>query len=340
MSIKIAVAGCGGMARRYLHRYTEIPGAELALVVDTRADAAEEKGKLFGVPWSASFDDCLADGIDIVDISTPNHLHHGQALAAIAAGKHIIIQKPMTVNAAEAGDIVTAAKAKGVTAGMYMYMHDNPLFLDIKRMIPLLGRLSAVHCRCAHTGGITMPAGTWRGSREQTGGGSFIQLTVHNMNILQWLIDDQITNVMAFSKNLMCPNIGGDDVTTVACEFASGILGTLASGYNSEKDELSICGDKGYICLDDQRFMTLKLSEPFVGEMFNYRTPGERMNIEMPYSDFSWFEKDNPHDQHILFVKAVMEGKPAPVPADVGWYDMRVVEAIYKSAETGVRCAV
>ena len=132
----IALIGCGGVATHYCHRYTRIPGARLALLVDTNADAAEKAAKELGVAhWSTDFVEALAPGIDIVDISTPNHLHATQATAAMKAGKHVLLQKPIASSVEEARAIVETARKTNMRAGMYMSLFDNPLIYDLKNLI-------------------------------------------------------------------------------------------------------------------------------------------------------------------------------------------------------------
>ena len=342
-NIKIALVGCGGTAKNYRHIYTEIPGAELAMIIDANEKVAREVAETLRVKrWSTRFEDCLTPDIDIVDISTPNHLHHEQAIAALQADKHILMQKPLASNVEQAEDIVRLAKETGKTAGMYMFLFDNPLFYDIKDMVGkgMFGEISGLHCRVAHKGGLGMKEGNWRQSREKTGGGAFIQLAVHNMNMLKWLIDSHITGVMAYSKNLLCPNVGGDDLTAAVCEFDSGALGTVTAAYCAGGDELSLYGTKGSIFIDDFKYVTLTLSEPWHGSSITYNTPGERKMIEMPYWSRSLFDAKNPYDQHVAFIKAVQNSDPAPIPLQVGLDDMKIVRAVYESAQTGKSVSV
>lgn len=333
--IGIALIGCGGMAANYRHRYTEIPGAKLLLVVDINEKVAQETAMQLKVEkWSTDFNDCLIPEIDIVDISTPNFLHAEQATAALHAKKHILLQKPIAPSVREAELIVNSALESGMTAGMYMSLFDNPLYYDVKKLIDYgrLGVISSIHCRCAHRGGLRMQQGNWRQSLEKTGGGSFIQLAVHNMNMVQWLLSERIISVMAFSKNMMCPNVGGDDITVVACEFNNGVLGTLESSYCADSDMLSIYGTKGFINIIDNHNVELCLDETFEGEIIQYATPAKLCNCKYDFDTFSLYKGINPFDQHITFVKAVQAGNPPQVTVETGLYDLKIVQAVYKSA--------
>ena len=333
--LKIAQVGCGGMGRWYRHRYNEVEGARLELVIDTNEEAAKKAAEELNCRWSTKFEDCLADDIDVVDISTPNFLHADQACAAIEAGKHVIIQKPITPSVEEAERIVAAAKKTDKNVGMYMSKFNSPLAYDLKRLIQEghMGYIEATNCRNAHRGGLTVPAGTWRGDLKKCGGGSFIQLAIHNIDFVQWLLDDKIKTVMAYSQNTQCPNIGGDDATAAAFQYESGRIGTLSSSYCADRNECAVYGTKGHFLLVDDLHLMLCLDGEFDGEVIHYHEPGKI--VELPnYERLDLYHQENPYDQSIAFVKAILEGKPAPVSVETGLYDLKVVKAVYESAAT------
>ena len=84
-NLQIAMVGCGGMASNYRHRYTQIDGAKLALVVDANEAVAKEAAQALGnIRWSCDFADALAPEIDMVDISTPNFLHTAGRVQALS----------------------------------------------------------------------------------------------------------------------------------------------------------------------------------------------------------------------------------------------------------------
>ena len=338
-SLRIAVVGCAGMARYYCRRYMQIKNAELALLIDINEELVKDVSqKLGGVRWSTSFEDCLAEDIDVVDISTPNFLHEKQAVAAIEAGKHVIIQKPLAPSVEEAERIVKAAQRSGKNVGMYMSTFNDPLMIDLKRVIDqgYLGQIEGIHCRHAHRGGLNMPAGTWRGDLKKCGGGSFIQLAIHDIDAVQWLLGSHVESVMGYSQNTMCPNVGGDDATVVCCKFENGVLGTLESSYAAERKILSVYGTKGYFALGGNNCLEIKLECTFDGEVLNYDQPNTV--LQYPVTDtLKLYDEENPYDQSIAFIKSIQEGRPAPVPLKTGLYDLKVIKAVYKSAETGRR---
>lgn len=336
---QIALVGCGGMAALYRHRYTEIPGAELALLIDASPETAQNaSAALGGIPWSTAFADCLAADIDMVDISTPNFLHAQQGIAALKAGKHVLLQKPLAPSVAEGEAIVEAAGQSAGKAGMFMSMLDIPLVHALMTMIAegCLGRVSSVHCRNAHRGGLYMQPGTWRGDLEKCGGGAFIQLGIHMIHLAQWLLSDRIVSVSGYAQNRFCPGIGGEDVCMAACAFESGALGSLEASYCADRSDLAIYGDHGYFVLNVNQSLELCLDAPFSHALIHYETPGKRLLL--PLSDYHQdYHRPNLWDQHQAFVQAVMRGQEPPVPVADGLRDLRITQAIYGAAQSGKR---
>jgi len=332
----IALIGCGGYGKVTRSAYLRIPNAKLSLLVDVNEETCRKAAEALGVAhWSTSFEAALEPHIDMLDISTPNHLHAEQAIAALNAGKHVLIQKPLAPTVAEAEQIVQAARRNGKLAGMYMSFFDNPLFYEIKHIIGsgLLGEISSVRARAAANSEDFVKPGNWRNSLEKTGGGALIQMAIHPLNMVQWLVDQPVVKVMAFSHNRLSPLIGGDDATVAACYLANGILGSVEASYCSYQFTLSIYGSKGFITITENTRVEIVLGGTYEGTYIRYKEPGKIMHMNFPSLTMTSIEADdNPYDQHAAFVRAVQHDLPAPIPADIGLRDLKIVQAIYKSA--------
>jgi len=336
--LRVAVTGAGGEARWYMDAYVRCPESELVLVQDIDPKKAEEQGTRLGVPWTTDFSRLLLDGIDVVDVSTPNHLHAEQTIAALEAGKHVICQKPMAPTIGDCDRMIAAAERTGKQLGIYMGSLSSPLYHEIKDMIRagVFGIISAVSARSAHRGGYeAKDRSAWRGSLDKTGGGAFIQLSIHPVNLFQWLLDDDIVKVVARSTNRLCRHsIGGDDLTHAAVEFGSGVYGSFEAGYAAEGGHLALYGTKGSFL--QVAGMTLLWSElPWEGEVISY-TPkgGKQMTVLDPAELGRRQAPLHPkYDQHAAFIHAVASGEPVPVPGAVGRRDVAVVKAVYRAAE-------
>lgn len=336
--LKVALVGCGGMAARIRKRYVLLENSSLTLLVDKDEMVAKEaSAELGGVPWSTQFTDVLNSDVDVVDISTPNHLHMPQAIASLEAGKHVLIQKPLAPTVSEAEAIVKSARKNGKKAGIYMSFYDNPLYHEAKEIIKsgLLGRIVSVRCRGAGIFNDKVIKDNWRGSVQKTGGGSFIQLTIHPVNMVQWLLEDAITTVSAFSQNRFSPELGGDDVTAAICRFKSGIFGSLESSYRSFQYVVSVYGTEGYLTITNNCEAELMLNAPFPGEYLKVGKENEPFRTAYDcFTTAEVFLDENPYNQHKTFLDSIAAGKEPPVPVEVGLRDLRIVEAVYQSAQT------
>lgn len=102
-AVKVCIVGCGGMARQYLSVYRDLDWVHVSACVDTVPERARSAAASVGADKATTeFQAALSDGIDAVIINTPNHVHRSQAIAAIEAGKHVLLQKPVAANLADA----------------------------------------------------------------------------------------------------------------------------------------------------------------------------------------------------------------------------------------------
>ena len=347
-ALGIALIGAGGMAKNYRANYAAIAGTRYRLIVDADSEVARDAAAQNGAERSSTdWRDALADDIQIVDISTPNHLHTEQATVLLVAGKHVILQKPMAPTVGECQAIVRAAEASGRTAGIYMSDLEDAVAWDLRDIVQdgLIGRISSVRARYAHRGGLSAPPNpnNWRGSAEKTGGGSFMQLSIHHINLLSWILNDRIASVMGYAKNQMCPNIGGDDNAVSIAEFEkSGILAIFDSSWNADGTSLEIYGSEGHVRMlgGQGAAVEARLNQPFQGRVVKVEEANKTALTPAGGSSRDQCRADNPLNQHIAFIEAILQGEPAPVTVATGLHDVAVVKAVYQSAKEGRRIQV
>jgi len=334
--LRVGLIGVGGVAAKYAALYAAYPRSRLVSIFDANPEASRALAARVGCRIAADAQDVIDDDVDAVVISTPNALHLDQASAALAGGRHVLLQKPMTVDVAQAERLQERAAASGRVLAMYMNSLDHPLFRDMKRMIAAgtLGRIGAINCKLANGMGHVWRASSgdfWRGSRQAVGGGSFAMLACHYLNLGQWLLDAPIRRVSAVGANLMCDHIEGDDIMSAIVEFEGGPLGVIESSWCVKGEQMSLHGASGSIAYIDNGVLTMKAEFPFDGEVIHYGTPGRRIVVEglAPPAMDDW---QNPYNQHRRFVDALLDGTPVDVPSLAGLRDMRVLEAAYRAA--------
>lgn len=361
--LRVALVGSGGITGHYLSVYRELDWVQVVACVDANITAAEaaadflSQGTEATKPLATSnFAAALGEQVDVVVINTPNHVHHAQAIPALEAGKHVLLQKPVAPTVREAEEIANAARRSKGLSGLYMSYLDQPLLHDLKEMkaAGFFGAVSHYYARLMHRWGMLWSqraiAGerTWRESTAQTGGGCFIQLAVHFIHILEWISDERVVRATAVTKNLHCPGMEGEDIAAAILEFKSGALATLDMAWNCYGEQLSIHGTSGSAEYINNRVLILESkAASFKGRVVDYtlstaaRFPeiqGAEQTTEVApplMSDFN-----NPLNQHRVFLEAVRDGAEPFVSIASGVEDLRVVAAVYESARRGCAVAV
>jgi len=350
MMLNVSMVGCGGMAAHYLAVYRDLDWVRVVSCVDTNTENARRAAEVLGCAPDGDFAAALAPEVDVVVISTPNSEHRAQAIAAIEAGKHVLLQKPVAARLADAEDIAAAAEKSSRTVGLYMSYFDQPLIHDLRDMARSgwLGDLVHCYARLMHKGGMMWSdeaqAGrpTWRGTIEGTGGGCFIQLAVHYIHIFEWISGARVVRASGFTRNLHCPGLEGEDLACAVLSMDSGAMITLDTAWCAHGEELAAFGTLGrFEYRNNLRLALASSAGPFEGRVARYAggtaaafggPQGEEWLSEVtppPFGDIT-----NPLNQHRAFLEAARDGMPAPVSIASGVRDMRIVAAVYESART------
>jgi len=340
MRIGWAVIGAGGIASRRTIPEGILParGAKLVALMDidpARAQAASER--FGGVPWHTDIESLLArDDVDAVYIATPTIAHAPQALAAIAAGKHALIEKPLAMTASEAGRIAAAARRKGVLVGTGFMMrhhgaHQKTLDLIQKGAIgkPVFGR---AQLSCWYP---PIP-GAWRQDPQLGGGGSFIDMGNHCFDLLEMLLG-KTAEVHAFLGHLV-HSYPSEDTAVVTFRFESGAFGVVDNLFNvpdeASKNVLEIYGSAGSIRCEGTIGQTaggiLRLVSVRTGayDAQQQRSAARECVVRFPPINTYRAEIED-------FTRAIRTGSLPAVPIEDGLWNLRVVEAAYRSARTG-----
>lgn len=133
--IRVGVIGVGVMGYNHARVLGDLPGAQMVGIADPDEAQRGKVAALLGCTAVASVDELIDLGVDALVIAAPTHLHHDVALAAIAAGKHVLVEKPIAPTVAEAEAIVAAAKAKGVALMVGHVERFNPAVEAVKNAI-------------------------------------------------------------------------------------------------------------------------------------------------------------------------------------------------------------
>ncbi|MDR1061194.1 MAG: Gfo/Idh/MocA family oxidoreductase [Clostridiales bacterium] len=219
MDVKIGVIGFGWMA---FHHYSEIipkgEGIEVACAYDIDP-ARLEFAKELGIKTYDSLDALLASDVNTVLVATPNDVHKKYAIAALRAGKHVICEKPATMNAGELREIVKAAGECGKIFTVHHNRRTDIDFLTVKKVVEggALGRTFFVESRVQGANGIP---GDWR-RVASAGGGMLLDWAVHLIDQLLYMSKSRVVQVYSVMN---CINYDVDDNIKVFLQFEDGLF--------------------------------------------------------------------------------------------------------------------
>jgi predicted dehydrogenase len=248
--VKWGIVGCGDVTEvKSGPGFQKAQGSSLAAVMRRDRAKAEDYARRHGVPRvHGTAEDLIADPeVDAVYIATPPGTHESLALLAAAAGKPCLVEKPMARNHAECLRMSGAFRAAGVPLWVAYYRRALPRFLKVRELLSTdaIGRLTSVHVRITDRLATGDGARNWRFDPAQAGGGLFLDLASHCLDLLDFLVGP-ITDVSGFALNT-----GGayaaEDVTSAAFRFDTRVAGTGIWNFHADAktDAITCIGSGG-----------------------------------------------------------------------------------------------
>lgn len=238
--MSVAIVGCGLIGRRRAREAAGHPGTRVQLVVDSdmsRADAlAAHHTCAAAVDWQAAIDD---PAIDIVVVATPNGLTPRIAEAALAAGKHVLIEKPPGRNLSDAKRLAAAAApARGILKIGFNHRY-HPAIAAAHALVTSgeLGSVLNVRARYGH-GGRPGYEREWRGNPELAGGGELLDQGVHLADLLCWFAGEPI-HAQAMLQTAAWPIAPLEDNAFALLRYASGAVASLHTSWTQWKNLFS-----------------------------------------------------------------------------------------------------
>ena len=247
--IRAAIVGIGNWGRRLVGavqgkstaiRFTvghnRTRASAEAFCAESRIDLRDDLDAVLGDP-----------AIDAVVFATPHSQHGAQVERAAAAGKHILMEKPFTLDVASASRALDAAARAGVTLAVAYPRRFHPAMIELKARVAD-GRLGAVtHCAAAQTSptGLTMPADYWRSDPQEAPAGAMTATGVHNLDAMIYLFGP-IDEVYCTNLRQVMPRL--EDTTTVMLGLANGVSATLyCSLVTAPSYRFAVYGTKGAV---------------------------------------------------------------------------------------------
>src|SRR5918998_5029158 len=208
-------------------------------VVAALASSDAERGRRYaddlGIPKVySSVADLLADSaIDVVYISTTNEWHESQALAAVAAGKHVLCEKPLALSLEGARAMVAAAAAAGVVMGTNHHLRNAATHRTMREMIQEGAIGQPLAARVFHAVHLPPHLQGWRIDRPDAGGGVILDITVHDADTLRFALGDEVTEVTAMTANQGMGRAGLEDAVMGVMRFRDGVIAQFHDAFTA-----------------------------------------------------------------------------------------------------------
>lgn len=333
--VRLGVVGVGNMGSAHARSIHEgrIPGACLAALCDPRVERWSGYG---GATGFAQADALFASGtVDGVIIATPHPSHVELGLKAFRAGLHVLMEKPLGIQVAEAQRLVDAPH-RGVFAIMFNQRTD-PYFIKVRELVRS-GELGPIR-RFAWT--ITdwfrtnayYRSSPWRATWSGEGGGVLLNQGVHNIDLLQWIfgLPDRVRARAACGR---FHPIDVEDEVTALLEYRDGTTGvfTTTSGEAPGLNRLEIAGDRGLLVLEGDHLTYRRNEIPASTFIATSKAAYDRPAVweaQIPLPGHR-----GPQHDGILrnFVAAIREGVPLVAPGEEGIHSLALINAILMSA--------
>jgi UDP-N-acetyl-2-amino-2-deoxyglucuronate dehydrogenase len=376
--LTVAVVGAGIIGRNHVAAIQRIPELRIVAVVDPVTPAATALAATIpsAPPCFADLDEALSTvKPQLVVICTPSGQHVAQALSALAAGAHVIIEKPLDVSVAHARPLLTAAEsAPGQVVSVISQHRFDPATVAISAALAegRFGRLtSAVATVPWWRGQDYYDSAGWRGTLALDGGGALMNQGVHTLDLLLHFLGRPVS-VFAYTGRLAHTGIEVEDVLVAALRFECGALATLhatTAAYPGSGVRLQLHGSQGTAILHDDQLESATFAtppphlpasagaapavpsepEPAVAPA---SPPGSSSTSDAASTtglpDAEPFGAPKPKDNFVIghlrqyqdIVEAIRTGRPPGVGVGDAFLALAVVEAIYESARTGQPVAI
>jgi predicted dehydrogenase len=332
------VIGAGGIAdRRTLPGMLPAKNASLAAVMDIDKSLVEALGKKYHAAGVyTSVEALLADpAVEAVYIATPVRAHYQQALAAIEAGKHILIEKPVAMKLEEGEALVKGCAEKKLQFSAGFMMRFHPCHRKLREIIAGGGLGRIVSLRAQLTCWYPEIPGAWRQDPALSGGGALMDMGIHCIDLIQYITGSRAARVSAFIGTRIF-SYAVDDSASIIMELENGAHATVDAFFNipdeASENRLEIYGTGGCALAAGTIGQTGGGSCSLVyANSGGYNKSQNRNEIQGRHS-LSW-EEANPYTLEIeSFGDSVLQGERPEVPAEEALQVQRVIEGAYAAA--------
>ncbi|NND79460.1 MAG: Gfo/Idh/MocA family oxidoreductase [Maribacter sp.] len=324
--LRVAIMGLGSYGTRVARAMVDCERAKLVGVISGTPSKVIKWQSEYSIPEKNCYNyqnfDNIKDNpnIDAVYIITPNALHCRQAIRVAKAGKHVICEKPMAINAKEGQEMVNACKDSDVKLLIGYRMHFEPKTVEVVRM-RIAGEFGQPKFFQGQSGFVIGNPNQWRLNKKLSGGGALMDIGIYAINGARYILGEEPIWVTAQETKTDPIKFkeGIDETIQFQMGFPSGAVASCLSTYAMRHlDRFFMTGEKGW--------MEMKPSSGY-GPIKGQTHKGE---LQQPHSTHQTLQMDG-------MAQIIFEGKQPIVPIDgeEGLKDMKIIDAIYLAVNSG-----
>jgi len=317
--IKVAVIGVGSMGQNHARVYFNSDTAQLMAVADPLKEQVEKVARHYNAKTYLHYQDLLQqEDIDAVSIAVPTSLHKEVALYALEKGKHVLLEKPIASTEEEAQEIIDKAKAQNLKLMIGHIERFNPAIQELKLRLQR-GELGEIYKIDVQRIG-PFPS-------RITDVGVIIDLSVHDLDVIHYLIEDSPVRIYAETQQHLHPH--HEDSVTALIRYRQGTLAVLNINYLSptKTRQLKVFGKKGMFLVNylDQELYFYE-NKGFTVDNWESVREGDMKKIIIPQKEPLQLEIES-------FIHCLKEDKDSPISGEHGLEILRIAHALAKSAQ-------
>ena len=336
------IIGCGVIAPFHARAIAELPNARLVAVTDAVPERARDLAMQFGVDHHDELDALLArPDVEIVSVCVPTGLHASIGMQVAAAGKHVVVEKPIEVTLEAADRLIAACHASDVKLAVISQHRWDPGVRELKELADS-GRLGRLVLGDAvvkwYRTQQYYDSGDWRGTRNLDGGGALMNQGVHYVDLLQWVMGP-VDQVFARCRTSAHEGIEVEDIAVAVLSFASGAVGVVEGStavYPGLSERLEVTGTGGTVIVEAGEVKVRELKDekgetsPYGGQVALAgvgRSQGAADPAEISYRGH--------REQLADLMEAIETGRRPFIDGAEARKPLEIILAVYESARTG-----
>ncbi len=306
---RVGVVGIGHLGNYHLQKYKLLPGVEVVGVADTLLERSRKAAVLYGCKAFTDHRELIGT-VDAVSIAVPTRYHHAVAKDFLAAGIHVLLEKPMTVTLEEADDLIDTARKKDAILQIGFVERFNPavtalgkviekpMFIESHRLHPFIERGTDVDV--------------------------VLDLMIHDLDIILHFVNAPVKNVEAVGVSVLSEKV---DISNVRMVFENGCVANITASRITLKNlqKIRFFGLEGYHSVDFEKRELVSLS----------KTQGPDGKVRIGYNDVEVIPCDPLEEEIRAFIRSVETGTTPAVSGQEGRKSLELAVNILRQMKTG-----